>query len=75
MMSASSRGPMLTGAWLRAALDAVRQDGDRTLAALEATVEAARKRLAEEQARVEKAVAKAEAAVDAAEEAYRKAGG
>jgi hypothetical protein len=59
----------------RAALDAARKDGDRTLAELEAAVEAARRRLAEGQAKIEKAVSKAEAAVEAAEEAYRKAGG
>lgn len=59
----------------RAALATAREDGDRTLADLEAAVESARKRLAVGQERVEKAVARAEAAVEAAEEAYRRAGG
>lgn len=59
----------------RAALETARVAGDRTLAELETVVEAARKRLAAEQAKVEKTLAKAEAAVEAAEEAYRKAGG
>ena len=59
----------------RTSLEAVRADGDRTVAELEAAVEAARKRLAAGQAKAERAVAKAEAVVEAAEQAYRKAGG
>jgi hypothetical protein len=59
----------------RAALAAAREEGERTLAELEASMEAARRRLAAGQDRAEKAVAKAEAAVEAAEEAYRRAGG
>lgn len=59
----------------RAALEAAREDGERTLAGLEAAVESARKRLAAGQASIEAEVAKAEAAVEAAQVAYRKAGG
>ena len=59
----------------RAALEAAREDGEFTLAGLEAAVESAKKRLAAGQEGVEAEVAKAEAAVEAAQEAYRKAGG
>lgn len=59
----------------RAARDAVREAGERTLAELEAAVTAARERLASGQAKVDQANETAEAAVQAAEEAWRKAGG
>ena len=59
----------------RAALDATREEGEQRLADLEKAVETARARLATEQERVDLALQKAQGAVDAAEQAWRKASG